>query len=211
MFTIAYRRLYSAPWLMAAGLAIACADANVPTMPPSSSAPDFAAANAPPESGPNVVRGPFLPTIIFAFDGELVVAIGYEEPFAEHCADFISPNQPGSGQIVFTPAGGAHFRQSGRNLNVVVFQFAGEVGDICEDLANAPVVATGTGDLTAASNDLIFGGTSPGADQAVGTVNGVVTLTSGGQARLHVSVVTLFKPDGSFAFDHARIVLRPIR
>jgi hypothetical protein len=211
MFTIAYRRLYSAQWLIAAGLATACADANVPTIPTSASAPDFAAANAPPESGPNVLRGPFIPTFTFAFDGDLVVAVGYEEPFAEHCADFLSPNQPGSGQFVFTPAGGAHFRESGRNLDVVVFQFAGEVVDPCEDLADAPVVATGTGDLTLASNDLFAGGAGPGADQLAATVNGVVTLTSGGQARLHVSVVTLFKPDGSFAFDHTRIVLRPIR
>ena len=192
-----------APLVFALAVLAACAK-DTPTTP------SLAAANAPPTSGPNVIRGPFGPGTISGADEELTVAVGFEEPFAEHCADLESPNQPGSAQLVFTPSGGSHFRQSGQDLNVVVFEFAGLSTDACEDLVGAPVVATGTARLSLASNDLVGGGTGPGADVVSVTLNGVVNLVSGGRARLHVTTVTLLKPDGTFAFDHVRIALRPI-
>ena len=39
---------------------------------------------------------------------------------------------------------------------------------------------------------------------------GLVDLVGGGQARLQATGFTLFRPDGSFAFDHAGLGLRTL-
>jgi hypothetical protein len=186
----------------------ACAEAPTGTTAPPR--PPLAAATAPSQSGPNVVRFPFAPGVLSGPDAELAVAVGFENPFADHCADFVSPGQPGSTQIVLTPPGGLQAQQSGHDLNVVVFQFAGVVGDYCLDLVGAPVVATGTANLTLTSNDLVFGGLAgPGAHGVQVTIHGVVDLASGGQARLFATTHVLVRPNGS-GFDHTRIVLTPL-
>jgi hypothetical protein len=194
--------------LVLSALCVACGDA--PTSTTEAALPAFDAANAPSTSGPNVVRGPFEPGVLSGPDDTLAVAVGFEEPFADHCADLESPDQPGGAEIVSTPAGGKHLKMSGHDLSVVVFAFAGSAMDYCRDLVGAPVVATGTANFTLSSNDLVLGGHGPGADQVSVTIHGVVDLTSGGQARLFATTQVLLRPDGSFAFDHARISLRPL-
>jgi hypothetical protein len=194
--------------LVLSAACVACADAPTSTTEPPLL--QFDAALAPSTSGPNVVRGPLQPGVLWAPDGQLAVAVGFEVPFAAHCADLESPNQPGGAQTVSTPPGGKHLTMSGQDLSVVVFQFDGEVGDYCQDLAGAPVVATGTANLTLTSNDLVLGGAGPGADQVHVTIHGVVDLVSGGQARLFAITHVLIWPDGSFAFDHTRIILKPL-
>jgi hypothetical protein len=194
--------------LVLSALCVACGDA--PTSTTGAALPAIDAANAPSTSGPHVVRGPFQPGVLSGPDDTLAVAVGFEEPFADHCADLESPDQPGSAQIVSTPTGGKHLRMSGHDLSVVVFAFAGSAMDYCGDLVGAPVVATGTANFTLSSNDLVLGGAGPGADQVTVSIHGVVDLVSGGQARLFATTQVLFRPDGSFAFDRARISLRPL-
>jgi hypothetical protein len=189
-------------------LCLACSDA--PTSITEAELPALAAANAPSTSGPKVVRGPFQPGVLSGPNDTLAVAVGFEEPFADHCADLESPDQPGSAQIVSTPAGGKHLTMSGHGLSVVVFAFAGSAMDYCADLVGAPVVATGTANFTLSSNDLVLGGHGPGADQVTVSIHGLVDLVSGGQARLFATTQVLFRPDGSFVFDRARISLRPL-
>src|SRR6478736_5815270 len=87
-------------------LLASCADSTSVTVPAETQTPQFDAANAPSQSGPNVVRGPFEPGVLSGPDAVLAVAVGFEEPFADHCADFESPDQPGGAQIVSTPPGG---------------------------------------------------------------------------------------------------------
>jgi hypothetical protein len=189
-------------------LCVACGDA--PTSTTETAAHAFNAANALSTSGPNVVRGPFEPGVLSGPNDVFAVAVGFEEPFADHCADLESPDQPGGAQIVSTPSGGKHLRMWGHDLSVVVFAFQGSATDYCRDLVGAPVVATGIADFTLASNDLVLGGAGPGADQVSVAIHGVVDLVSGGQARLFPTTQVLVRPDGSFGFDHARITLRPL-
>src|SRR5687767_5375198 len=154
---------------------VACVDAPTGTtaIPPCA----FASTKTPSTSGPNVVRTAFAPGVLFAPDGELAVAVGFLEPFSDHCADVESPGQPGSTQTVFTPPGGIHVKQFGQDLSVVVYEFQGAVEDYCQDLVGAPVFATGTAKLTLTSNDIVFGGAGPGADQVHVTIHGIVDLT----------------------------------
>jgi hypothetical protein len=193
--------------LALSALCLACAD--TPTSTRQASLPAFDAANAPPTSGPNVVRLPFIVGVLSG-DADLAVAVGFEDPFKDHCADFVSPGQPGSTQLVFTRPGDLHVKESGRDVNVVVYEFAGVLADLCQDLVEAPVVATGTANVTVTSNNLFLGGDGRGADQLQATIYGVVDLASGGQARLFATTHVLVRPDGSFAFDHTRIILTPL-
>lgn len=167
-------------------------------------APSLDAASAPPASGPNVVRIPFEPGVLSG-DANLAVAVGFEEPFADHCGDTGSPDQPGVDQIVFTPPGTVHIKSAGRGISVVVYEIDGALTGPACDLLGAPIVASGT-----ANSNLTFSGGGPGADRVNVVINGVVDLTGGGQARLHATTQVLIKPDGSFAFDHTRIVLTPL-
>jgi hypothetical protein len=189
-------------------LLVSCADSGQVMAPPETLNPALdAGGKGPPASGPNVIRGPTLPGVLF--DEELAVAVGFEEPFADHCADLESPGQPGSTQLVFTPSGGVHGKQGAHEVNLIVYDLNEPFGNPC-DLVAAPVLASGTGSFTLTTTDLAFGGSAPGADQVRVTIHGVLDLTTGGQARLLASTHVLLKPDGSFAFDHTRIRLTPL-
>jgi len=110
------------------------------------------------------------------------------------------PDQPASTQIVITPPGGFHQKQSGQDVRMVVFEFEGPfLGPDCL-LVGAPVLASGTAHLIFAIN----------GRQGIATVHGVVDRTSGGQARLLVTTITHFAADGSIVFDHTRILLTPL-
>jgi hypothetical protein len=174
-----------------------CADSS--TAPVETQSPQFSAANAPSQSGPNVFRFPFFAVVFSGFETELAVATGFNAPFADHCGDTPSPGQPGSAQIVLTPPGGFHLKDSGRDVSVLVFAFEGPVFDNCL-LVGAPVVASGTAHLTF----------TVAGRQTAATVHGVVDLASGGQAGLLVTTITHFGADGSIVFDHTRIRLTPL-
>lgn len=190
--------------ILTSTLILGCGDQPAPTEPYAAKLETtFVAANAPPASGPIVVRGPFGPGVLSG-DVQYAVAVGFEEPFAAHCNDLESPNQPGSTQIVFSPSGRVHIKGSGKSVNVRVYEFPGVAGANC-DLVGAPLVATGTVDF----NLTVVDG-APGAVHVGVKFSGVVDLVGGGQARLHATGFTLIKADGSFAFDHVRIILRPL-
>ena len=190
--------------ILASTLIFGCGDQPTPAEPHASGPePTFGATNAPSASGATVVRAPFGPGVLSGHV-QYAVAVGFEEPFAEHCNDLESPNQPGSTLIVFSPSGRVHVKGSGKSVNVRVYEFPGVAVSNC-DLVGAPLAATGTVDLNLT---VIDGG--PGAVHVGVKFRGVVDLVGGGQARLHATGFTLIKPDGSFAFDHVRIILRPL-
>jgi hypothetical protein len=188
--------------IVASTLIFGCADQPTPAEPYAPvPEPTLGATNAPPASGATVVRAPFGPGVLSGHV-QYAVAVGFEEPFAEHCNDLESPNQQGSTLIVFSPSGRVHVKGSGKSVNVRVYEFPGVAASNC-DLVGAPLVATGTVDF----NLTVIDG-PPGAVHVGVKNHGIVNLIGGGQARLHATGFTLIKPDGSFAFDHVRIILR---
>jgi hypothetical protein len=190
--------------ILASTLVLGCWDQPSPAEP-SATGPDptLGATNAPSASGATVVRAPFGPGVLSGHV-QYAVAVGFEAPFAEHCNDLESPNQPGSTLIVFTPSGRVHVKGSGKTVTVRVYEFPGVAPSNC-DLVGAPLVATGTVDF----NLTVIDG-APGAVHVGVKFRGVVNLIGGGQARLHATGFTLVKPNGSFAFDRVRITLRPL-
>lgn len=196
------RSVRCSPWLLyALALGVVnCSDNSSIAAPSDPPALQFSAGKAPPQSGPNVARIPFATSIVFSgFDTEIAVAVGFDEPFEEHCADFTSATQLGTTQLVFTPPGPVHLRGSGHDVDVIVFAFDEPVFDNCL-LVGAPVVATGTAHFTGVFNPR----------QGSGAVHGIVDLTAGGQARLLVTTQTHFAADGSIVFDNTEIRLTPI-
>jgi len=188
------------PVLFPVILLASCTDSGQVTAPVEARKPNFDPGSAPPDtSGRNVFRFPFFAVVLSGFESELAVAAGFNAPFADHCGDAPSPGQPGSAQIVLTPPGGFHLKDSGRDVSVLVFAFEGPVFDNCV-LVGAPVVASGTAHL----NFTVSG------RQLKTTVHGIVDLTSGGQARLLVTTITHLAADGSIVFDHTRIRLTPL-
>jgi len=192
-------RLFSWSVLASLTLLTSCTDSDPLATSDDTPAAQFSAANAPSQSGPHVFRLGFAAVVFSGFDTELAVAVGFNEPFADHCDDFESPGQPGRTQIVLPPSGGINFKASGDDVNVIVFAFSGPVFDNCL-LVGAPVVATGTAH-TNGGFTVHHGGS---------TLHGVVDLVGGGQARLLVTSQTHFAPDGSIVFDNTTIRLTPL-
>jgi hypothetical protein len=181
---------------------VGCGHQPTPAEPETSGpGPTFDAADGPLASGATLVRAPFQPGVLSG-DVRYAVAVGFEEPFAEHCNDLESPDQPGSTQIVFSPSGRVHVKGSGKEVNVRVYEFPGVVGAVC-DLVGEALVAIGTVDFNLTVADGVSGAVHVGVK-----LRGVVELVTGGLARLHATGFTLLRPDGSFAFDHVRITLR---
>jgi hypothetical protein len=175
-------------------LVLGCADQQSPTASP---APSFRAEHV------------TLGTAIF-FGGDptnpLVVTAGYEAGItpADVCAGNGGIPQ-GVGKGVLTPPGGFHGHTFGRDVNLVVFAFGGgPVTDACQ-LIGAPLVATGTGKFTFNVED-----SGPGATVLHATVQGVVDLASGGQARVFGTARVTILPDGTLLFDEERVRLTPI-
>lgn len=191
------------PAVIASTLIAGCSDRTALPVEAIAAAPALDARNAPPASGPIVVRGPFGPGVLSG-DVQYAVAVGFEEPFAAHCNDLESADQPGSTQIVVSPSGRVHVKGSGKGVSVRVYEFPGVLGAVC-DLLGAPLVAMGTADFNLTVVDA-----GPGAVHAGVKFRGVVDLVAGGQARLHAKGFTLIRPDGSFAFDHVRVILTPL-
>jgi hypothetical protein len=192
-------RLSAWPLFASVLLVASCSESNPVAAPDDLPTAQFSAANAPAQSGPNVFRLGFAAVVLSGFDTDLAVAVGFNEPFADHCNDFESANQPGRTQIVLPPSGGINFKASGQDVSVLVFAFSGAVFDNCL-LVGAPLVASGTAHTN--------GGFGP--RQGSSTLHGVVDLVGGGQASLLVTSITHFAPDGSIVFDHTRIRLTPL-
>ena len=97
-------------------------------------------------------------------------------------------------------------RVSGKSIYLVVLEFGGgPVTDVCQ-LNDAPIIATGTGKATFEAL-----APKPGAAFAAHvTVQGIVDLVSGGQARVLGTARVTVLPDGTLLFDEERVTLTPI-
>ena len=87
---------------------------------------------------------------------------------------------------------------------------AASLTSFCQ-LVGSPLLATGVVDYkTELSNCPCVGSTGPGAAVANVEASGVVTLTAGGQARLHLSAQVVISPDGTVRRDETRVTLVPL-
>jgi len=187
--------------VLAGGLAVlaGCTESSGSMQPGEPTLPNFDRSSAPPSSGPHVFRDRF--AIVLGGDpsNPLAVMIGFEVTPDQFCAG--NGGVPGApGQVVLTPPGAVLVSESGRDLNVLVFEFGGgPVTDVCQ-LVGAPIIATGTGKFSAH-----FGVQDAGA-----TVQGIVDLVSGGQARLFATARVTVRPDGTLLFDEEIVRLTPL-
>jgi hypothetical protein len=191
-------RPLSAPAVLSLGLlAASCHERPTPTAP----ARVVGAAAAVERSDE------FLAFYINDDETNLVVIAGLTVPFATFCAeggDF----SPGRTQFVTPPSGGTNLQTFGREVPVEVLEFDGEITDLCQQVAGAPVVATGVAFARATSANVDDGG--PGAATNTFVVHGTVTLTGGGQARLQATAHGIRKPDGTLVVDTGDVRLTPL-
>jgi hypothetical protein len=138
---------------------------------------------------------------------QLALVVGFEVPIADVCAsgDQFGGVSPGTGKAVLIPTGRVHFTSFSREAHAVVVQYgAGLLSSTVCPLVDAPVVATGTVKFTYQANFVEAG------IVAHATAEGIVDLTSGGQARLFATSRLLIHTDGSVAFDVQRVRLTPL-
>lgn len=195
------RRSHLLPTAALAGaLTLGCADQQSPT--------DLATDPLTPSL--RAERVPVFSPVLLGGDpsNPLAVQAGYEARFAAQdiCPDtgeHVDPNS--QGQAIFTPAGGVHVSVSARDVHLVVYEFGeGIVTDICQ-LVGAPVLGTGSGKYSTQLNV-----SGPGAIVLHITVQGIIDLVSGGQARVLATAQVTILPDGTLLFDEERVKLTPL-
>jgi hypothetical protein len=184
-----------------------CTDSSSPTPPADAPAPASAKANAPPASGPNVVR---IQSAFLTFPGigqGVTLTAGLVSSPADFCAH---PEQavlsPGVEQDVSTPSGSVHILASSHEAHLVLYG-ATETGDVC-DLVGAPVLGTGTGQFQVTLNDVDE--TGPGATTGIERVHGTITLASGGELRVQALHQVTLRPDGTLVHDRTTLTLTPV-
>jgi hypothetical protein len=194
------RRSFLIPAAALAGaFALACGDQQSPTAPTDLPTPSTSAERV----------TAFAPVILGGDPSNpLAVQAGFEagltaEDICPDNGEHVDPNANGQG--IFTPPGGVIVNVSARDVSLVVYQFGeGIVTDICQ-LVGAPVLGTGSGKY---SLQLIFSG--PGAIVLHATVQGIIDLVSGGQARVLATARVTILPDGTLLFDEERVRLTPL-
>lgn len=199
----------------------ACTDGHIPTTPAGPLDSPVLATAASSGGGAVVDRSLFPYGFLGGGDPRdgLAFFAGPVDPVAAvpiKCADpsIIVPISPGARtQTVTTPSGRIQTNASNDATHIAVWQYGeGIVTDACQ-LLGAPLVATGVVHYTAHTTNqgLLFGDEAgPGATTWHVNAEGIVELTSGGQARLHVTVRILILPDGTFKFDEERVRLTPL-
>jgi hypothetical protein len=151
----------------------------------------------------------FSPVLLGGDPGNpLAVQAGYEAGLSAQdiCPDTGEQVDPNSrGQAIFTPPGGLHINVSARDVSLVVYDFGdGIVTDICQ-LVGAPVLGTGVGKYSTQLNV-----SGPGATVLHITVQGIIDLMSGGQARVLATAQVTILPDGTLLLDEERVRLTPL-
>jgi hypothetical protein len=137
----------------------------------------------------------------------LAIMAGYD---AGTTADQVCEDPEGHGlnlirRVLFTPSGGVHLKVTGEDISLVVLALGGgPVTDPCQ-LVGSPIIATGTGKAKFSVLN-----TGKGAIVAHATVQGVVELVGGGQARVFGTARVNIKADGTLLFDEERVPLTPI-
>lgn len=195
----------------------ACENAvTVPAAP--DSAPALAKAEKGSGSGATVIKEGVIINWLMGGDprDQLALVVGIEPPLPDLCTGTDDPVgfSPARAQAVVTPAGRVPVYSFQREAYVEVYQYGGGiVTDGCQ-LVGAPVAATGRvrsmSTITDASAEFGDGIGGPGASTLHVTVQGVVDLTSGGQARLFGTVRVVIGPDGELLMDEERIRLTPL-
>jgi hypothetical protein len=182
---------------LAGALVLGCADQQSPT--DDSPAPSLRAERVEVVNAFQMGGDPSNPLALqVAFDADVTAE--------DICAgNFTGDQNQGFGHAIFTPSGGLLQHTSGRDVDLVLYQFGGgPVTDGCQ-LVGAPVLGTGTGKFT-----FPFEVTPGGAVVAHVTVQGIVDLVSGGQARVLGTARVTILPDGTLLFDEERVRLTPL-
>jgi hypothetical protein len=184
---------------LAGALTLGCADQQSPTAPTDPPAPSLRAE-----------RVPVLAPVFLGGDpsNPLAVQAGYEAGLTANdiCPDngeHVDPRV--QGQAILTPTGGFISHTSAHDVSLVVYQYGGGiVGDICQ-LVGAPVLGTGSASYT-------FELVSTGQGAFVGhlTLQGIIDLVSGGQARVDATARVTIVPDGTLLFDEERVRVTPL-
>lgn len=172
--------------------------------PPRAPALDF--TNGPADL-PNVMRGDasFLTTWADATTGLVIVVNAPDAGVSDlrRCGGPLRPDlQPV--QTVGDLQDVARQLRLMRDVNLHVYQPA--IFTRFEDLCNAPLVAKGTGNVTATDNDVYE--TGSGANAWGLRAQGLVTLVAGGSAPLSAELQDLVLPDGSFRMLVNRVRLQ---
>jgi hypothetical protein len=141
----------------------------------------------------------------------LGLTVAGEASIEDACADpFSVPISPQNGIVVITPSGQVPARGVTREAFVQVFEYsAGILTDPCQ-LVGAPLVATGRAFFIQTFNEFAGPGSGPGSFAVHVTVQGIVELTAGGQARLHADVQFVIRPDGTLVIDQEPVTLKPL-
>jgi len=192
-----HRLLFATAVVFASSLALGCADQQSPA--DDSPTPSLRAERVDVVNGFQMGGDPSNPLA-------LQVALDADVTAEDICAgNFTGDQNQGFGQAIFTPSGGLLQHTSGRDVDLVLYQFGGgPVTGPC-DLVGAPVLGIGTGKFT-------FPGlaTPGGAVVAHVTVQGIVDLVRGGQARVLGTARVTILPDGTLLFDEERVRLTPL-
>ena len=184
---------------LVSSLLLACAGAPDATAPAEPAPPSLGAERVVVVNAFQMGGDPSNPLALqVAFDADLTAQ--------DICTGNFSPDQnQGSGQAILTPSGGLLQHSSGREVDLVLYQFGeGPVTGPC-DLVGAPVLGIGTGKFT-----FPFVVAPGGTIVAHVTVQGTVALLSGGHVRVLGTARVTVLPDGTLLFDEERVVLTPL-
>ena len=148
-----------------------------------------------------------------AFGGDpsspFVVMAGYDVGVtpAQLCATGTAPNHPNSSALIVLPPSGAFLAgaSGGRDVPVLVFQYGGGIVTSHCDYAAAPLVAAGTGKF----HFSLLASRSGNVVQHY-TVQGILQLVTGGEARLLATARVHERSDGTLLFDVEQIRLTPL-
>lgn len=180
---------------LAGAILLGCDDAASPSAPADSPGPSFRAEHFIIQNAIYLGGDPSNP---------LIVGAGFEAGITpQDVCDGNGGIPEGLGKAVLTPAGGNLSHSSGKDVNIDVFAFGEGSGDPCA-FAGAPLVGTGTGNFT--FNVL---GSGRGALVIHATVQGIVDLVGGGQARVFGTARVTVLPDGTLLFDEEVVRLTP--
>lgn len=190
--------------LFVGGILVGCLHGDEPTVPALSHRPSFDFTNGP--TSPVVVyRGPGGFAFIADLDRQLALTAGLVTSIPEVCATGQFEVSGVTEQDLFSPTGVLHILALAREAPVVIY--GGPLPDDACDLSPSAIIATGTVAFTSKENDVLRSG--PGADSYTLNVNGTVTLTAGGEARLIAMTKFLRRPDGTFVPITEEIRLLP--
>ena len=183
---------------------LACSDAGAPE--PISPSHDF--TNGPATPGPLIVRLSEPDWFVFLFPdlgSQLTASVGIVERFSAFCdpAPITIPTE--DLQFLFSPTGRVALLLQAKELPVIIYAGAisGSIEDYCAQLATAPIVARGTAHIVFNHQDL-----SSEASNGY-RAQGLVQLTSGGQARFSGVVKFVTTPDGNTRLLVSQVNLSP--